>query len=111
MAERVRFRDIKPYAAPDSLDELRGPSSGVIRLPHHIRWAPGERSYDVGSFPDAQVVYQAVLAEGTVAEQRQLLNASRLIEIWPRLNLDQRVVELWEGRFPQLHGLAWSPTS
>lgn len=106
-AARVRFRDVKPYEVPDSLDELAGPITGKIVLPLRIRWVPGEREYDISNEAHAQIVYQAVLAEGTVQDQRQFVNRNRLIELWPSLNLDQRVVRLWEGRFPQLRGLAW----
>ncbi|MDR1450448.1 MAG: transcriptional regulator [Propionibacteriaceae bacterium] len=106
-AARVRFRDLKPYDAPASLDELRGPATGMVTLPLRLRWVPGERTYDVGETGGARVVYQAVLAEGAVADQRRFLNRERLIGLWPDLNLDQRVVRLWEGRFPQLRGLAW----
>lgn len=106
-ASHVRFRDIKPYDAPASLDELRGPAAGTVTLPLRVRWVPGDRTYDVGNEPQAQIIYQAVLAEGTVEDQRRFLNRSRLIELWSSLNLDQRVVRLWEGRFPQLRGLAW----
>ena len=34
---RIRFCDIKPYDAPVSLDELRGPYDGPIDLPHAVR--------------------------------------------------------------------------
>ena len=104
---RVRFRDIKPYDAPESLDELHGPAAGTVTLPLRVRWVPGSRAYDVGEIGGARVVYQAVLAEGTVEDQRRYLNRGRLIELWPDLHLDQRVVDLWEGRFPELRGRSW----
>ncbi|WP_196716618.1 transcriptional regulator [Actinomyces trachealis] len=104
---RLRFRDVKPYEAPDSLHELSGPSSGPVTLPLRIRWVPGDRTYDVSNDAQAQIVYQAVLAEGTAADQCSFLNAQRLIELWPTLSLDQRVVELWQGRFGELRGLKW----
>lgn len=104
---RVRFRDLKPYDAPTSLDELTGPASGVVQLPIRVLWVPGERRFDVGRDDTGRVVYQAVLAEGVVDDQREFLNRDRLIELWPTLSLDQRVVQLWEGRFPELRGLAW----
>ena len=39
---------------------------------------------------------------GSAADQERLLNQRRLIEMWPLLNLDRRVLDLWEGRFPEL---------
>lgn len=110
-ATHIRFRDIKPIEAPASLDELRGPSTGTVTLPLRVRWVPGARTYDVGNEAEAQIVYQAVLAEGTTEDQRRFLNRGRLIELWPELNLDQRVVRLWEGRFSELRGLTWPTRS
>ena len=51
------------------------------------------------------MAYQALLAEGFVDEQRELLNRERLIEIWPVLHMDRRVRELWEGRFSELRAV------
>ena len=48
------------------------------------------------------MAYQALLTEGRVAEQERLLNRDLLIELWPVINLDQRVRDLWETRFPEL---------
>ncbi|MEE8701675.1 hypothetical protein [Bifidobacterium crudilactis] len=48
------------------------------------------------------MAYQALLAEGQVSDQVANINPRRLIETWPLLNLDPRVRELWESRFPQL---------
>lgn len=104
--ERVHFRDIKPYEAPASLDELSGPRDGVIDLPHSVRWQADRIGVDVGVLGWRRMAYQALLAEGTVDEQRRLMNRERLIEIWPLLNMDVRVRELWEGRFPELQAAA-----
>ena len=90
VAGRVRFRDVKPCHAPTTLDALRGPYHGLIDLPH------------VDDMGGRRMAYQALLTEGRVAEQERLLNRDRLIELWPVLNLDQRVRDLWETRFPEL---------
>ena len=105
--KRIRYRDTIPIEAPESLDELTGPATGQVVPPSHIHWAPKTRTYDMGNDPDAQIVYQAFLSEGTAEDQKEFINRDRLIELWPTLSLDQRVVKLWEGRFPQLRGLAW----
>ena len=39
---RVYFRDVKPYAVVDSLDQLHGPAGGVVDLSHSVLWAPAE---------------------------------------------------------------------
>jgi len=105
--KRIRYRDTIPIEAPESLDELTGPATGEILLPTHLRWAPGSRPDDMGNDADARLAYQFILSEGTAEDQKEFINRDRLIELWPTLSLDQRVVKLWEGRFSQLRGLAW----
>lgn len=99
---RVRFRDLKPYYAPESLEALRGPYHGRIDLPHQVRWQADRRGVDIDDPGGRRMAYQALLAEGSAADQERLLNRRRLIEMWPLLNLDRRVLDLWEGRFPEL---------
>jgi hypothetical protein len=100
--QRIRFRDVKPYFVPNSFDDLHGPYSGKIRLSHSVRWTPGDRVADLGTIGGRRMAYQALLAEGQVSDQVANINPRRLIETWPLLNLDPRVRELWESRFPQL---------
>lgn len=64
-AARVRFRDVKPYDAPASLDELRGPYDGPIDLPHSVRWQADRFDVDVSNLGWRRMAYQALLAEGT----------------------------------------------
>ncbi|MDO5094405.1 MAG: transcriptional regulator [Propionibacteriaceae bacterium] len=98
----LRFRDVKPYDAPVSLDELRGPHARLIDLPHSVRWQADRLGVDVSHRGWCRMAYQALLAEGTADEQCRLMNRDRLIEMWPILNMDPRVRGLWESRFPQL---------
>jgi hypothetical protein len=104
--ERVFFRDVKPYYAPDSLDELDGPTGGVVELSKSVLWAPGGGQVDLDEPGGVELAYRAVLAEGLVADQVAVLNRERLIEVWPQLMLPRRVRELWEGRFPELRAAA-----
>ncbi len=99
---RIKFREVKPYYAPESLDELHGPYSGTIVLDHSVRWTPGNRVADLDTLGGRLMAYQALLAEGQVSDQVASINPRRLIETWPALNLDPCVRELWESRFPQL---------
>lgn len=99
---RVFFRDLKPYEAPESLDDLRGPECGVVELSHSVFWAPGGGRIDLDEPGGTAMAYQALLAEGTVADQVAVLNRERLIAVWSDLMLPRRVRELWEGRFEEL---------
>lgn len=100
--QRIRFRDIKPYYAPSSLDDLHGPYNGKVQLRHEVRWVPGARVSDIGNTGERRTAYQALLEEGKPTDQTEGLNKHRLIEEWPHLHLDQRIRDLWESRFPEL---------
>lgn len=96
------LRDVKPYEAPESLDDLKGPVGGVVELPHTVLWAPGGGCIDLDAEGGVSLAYRAVLAEGTVADQVAVVNRDRLVAMWPELLLPRRVRQLWEARFPEL---------
>lgn len=99
---RVHFRDVKPYAVVDYLDQLRGPADGVVELSHSVLWAPGNGRVNLDRPGELRLAYRAVLNEGTVDDLEQVLNRDRLVDVWPELLLPFRVLELWESRFPEL---------
>ncbi|MFP5347528.1 MAG: transcriptional regulator [Actinomycetes bacterium] len=103
---RVYFRDVKPYEVVDSLDQLRGPSGGVVELSHSVLWAPGGGRVDLDEPGGVGLAYRAVLAEGSIDDLVHVLNRDRLIEVWPELMLPRRVRDMWESRFPELRRVA-----
>jgi hypothetical protein len=98
---RVFYRDIKPYDAPDQLEQLQGPRNGPLDVPINVYWGP-RHTFDLDNESDVIQAYQAALREGRVIDQEKLLNQALLVEIWPELMLPVRVRELWEGRFHEL---------
>lgn len=100
--QRVFFHHVKPYAVPDSLENLRGPASGWVQLSHSLYWAPGSRRFNLDEDYGLRRVYVSALAEGTLADVQSLVNAERLVEVWDDLILPTRVRDLWEDRFPRL---------
>lgn len=100
-ARRVLVGDVKPYALPARLDELSGPPSGTVVLPHAVLWA-GDGLVDLDEPGGTALAYRAVIAEGTVADQVRVLHRERLLAVWPELMLPLRVRQLWERRFPEL---------
>ena len=108
---RVYFRDVKPYAMVDDLDQLRGPAGGVVELAHSVLWAPGGPYVDLDEPGGTALAYQAVLAEGTVQDLKQVLHRDRLIAVWSELMLDRRVREVWESRFPELQPAPAAPAA
>lgn len=100
--ERVYFRDVKPYAVVDTLDDLHGPGGGVVELSHSVLWAPGGGRVDLDEPGGTALAYQAVLAEGTVEDLAQVLNRDRLTAVWSDLMLPVRLRQMWESRFTEL---------
>ena len=99
---RVYFRDVKPYAVVDALEQLDGPGGGVVELSHSVLWAPGGGRVDLDRPGELRMAYRAVLNEGTVEDLVQVLNRDRLVAVWPELLLPFRVRDLWESRFLEL---------
>lgn len=103
--QRVRFRDLKPYSTVDSLDELAGPGDGTVALPRSIFWSKPSNTFDIGSPRERAQAYSALLTNGRPPQLREFVNRQLLIEDWPKLRLDQRIVDLWTVRHPELAGV------
>ncbi|MFJ8184743.1 hypothetical protein [Streptomyces sp. NPDC096105] len=88
---------------PKSLDELRGPTHGVVDLPLHVAWS-GITSYDLNKPRQRMGLYRAVLHEGLYDDLPRYLNQDLLLELWPVLRtlVGRSVRAVWEDAFPQL---------
>jgi hypothetical protein len=101
-AQPVAYGDGKPYVVADDLGDLRGPTEGMVTLPHHLDWS-GRATYDLDRPARLASMYKTVLNEaGTVKDLRNWLDQRVLIELWPTLWLPPRLRALWESRFPEL---------
>ncbi|MGI5438305.1 hypothetical protein ACQEV4_13055 [Streptomyces shenzhenensis] len=88
---------------PGSLDQLHGPTQGVVELPLHMAWS-GMTSYDMSKPRQRMGLYRTVLHEGLRDDLPQFLNRDLLLQMWPVLRtLVGRTVRcVWEDAFPQL---------
>ncbi|MDX3311479.1 hypothetical protein ACWGH3_26785 [Streptomyces sp. NPDC054884] len=88
---------------PESLDELRGPAQGVVKLPLHLAWS-GMTSYDLGKPRQRMGLYRTVLHEGLRDDLPHYLNEDLLLRLWPVLRtlVGRTVRTVWEDAFPQL---------
>ena len=100
--ERVLYSERRPYVAADSLDELVGPTTGLVELPLRLDWSE-QGTYNLDEPRELNLMYEVVLREAMdVQDLRRYLNGPVLREMWCRLFLPQRVRDLWERRFPEL---------
>jgi hypothetical protein len=92
---------------PKSLDELRGPTQGVVDLPLHMAWS-GMTSYDLGKPRQRMGLYRTVLHKGLHDDLPRYLNQDLLLQLWPVLRtLTGRTV--WEDAFPNSPPAAGQP--
>lgn len=98
---QANVRELRPFAVVEDLRELRGPSDGVLTLSHLLYWGPNH-DFDISLDADAASAYTAILNEGTIDDVRQLINAARLVAVWPTMSLPLRVLHEWEQRHTQL---------
>jgi hypothetical protein len=69
---------------PGTLDELRGPRTGIVVLPVHLTWH-GLREFDVAKDDSRLVLYSILLGQGRRGDLARFVNAGRLAEDWPDL--------------------------
>ncbi|MFJ1878236.1 hypothetical protein [Streptomyces chartreusis] len=96
---REKFRQ----RLPEALEELRGPTRGVVELPLHMAWS-GMASYDMGKPRQCMGLYRTVLHEGLHDDLPLYLNQDLLLKLWPVLRtlVGRTVRTVWEDAFPQL---------
>src|SRR5215510_2158456 len=88
------YGDRKPYVVVDDLDQLRGPTRGMVTLPHHLDWS-GRADYDLDRPARLASMYKVVLNEASsAADLRTWLDRRALIEVWPTLWLPPRLREM-----------------
>ena len=95
-------RHLRPVAVPDSLDDLKGPGSGVVELPITLFWSRPDRKFNLDDRYQAIDMYLAVLDRGSVDELASYLNGKLLVELWPDLHLTRAKRLPWEARFAEL---------
>jgi hypothetical protein len=100
------YAENRPYLLPETLGELAGPVTGVIRLPLRLDWS--ERTeFHLDDPAERNVMYERVIREATrIDDLRSYLNKEVLCQVWNRLFLPARVRRSWEARFPDLRHAA-----
>jgi hypothetical protein len=101
-ADFESYAERRPYTVADRLDDLTGPTTGVVELPHRMDWS-GNSTYNLDSPARLATMYKTVLAEASTTDDLNTwLNKARLLELWPDLWLPPKIRKLWTERFPEL---------
>jgi hypothetical protein len=96
------YAENRPYLLPETLGELGGPLTGVVRLPLRLDWS--ERAeFHLDDPAERNVMYERVIREATrIDDLCTYLNGMVLREVWRSLFLPVKVRRIWEERFPDL---------
>ena len=101
-ARRHESRPGRGVVVTATLDELRGPTSGVVELPNNLIWQP-DRTVDLDDGWSLRWMYALVLREARRHDDlRTWLDGPLLVELWPQLNLPRGVRAAWEDTHPAL---------
>lgn len=88
---------------PVSLDDLHGPSTGIVELPVRLYWSAGSGRFDLSDFDQVAALCDATLdAAAGIDDITTFLNADLLVGVWPVLSMGRAKREAWENRFPVL---------
>ena len=94
--------DLMPVVLPESLDCLRGPTSGVVMLPITLDWSP-DPTYDLADPIQVCSLYRTVVREAACpGDLTAWLDQSMLREVWNTLIIPNRHRLAWESTFPDL---------
>lgn len=106
LADWLAGRKSSAGRLPEGIDELRGPTRGIIVLPRHLAF-PGMRECDVADDVTRRNMYGIVLTQGQRNDVARFLNPQLLRTDWPliRETLDPKLRGTCERRF-QLNGPA-----
>lgn len=84
---------------PRDLDELRGPTTGTIRLPLRLYWSgpdPQNVEWDLGVAQRRARLYEVLLREGGLDDQRELINGIELVRLWDVMYVPQHIRIAWQ---------------
>lgn len=97
-----RYIDQRPQTVSDRLEDLRGPTDGVVDLDPRLDWS-GHAQFDLDNPRRLRSFYETVLREATrQSDLARWLDQDTLIQLWPTLVVPPRLRARWEDRFPQL---------
>lgn len=94
-------------AVPDDVDAPGvEKASGVVELPHHIRWSGPSRHYDLADRHDRARVYEQVLREGNEDDVRRFIGIDDLIDLWDEIVLPRHVRQAWADWLERHRGIS-----
>lgn len=106
VSDGLRRSVVPGVEIPDDVDALgTDKASGVVELPHSIRWSAPRRQYDLSDRHDRARVYEQVLREGTAADVRFFIDVDALIDLWPDLYLPPHVHNAWAAWLRRRRGV------
>ena len=91
---------VRDVPVPRALDELRGPTTGIVGLPARLFWSgPNPRAvrWDLSDPARRRDLYEIVLAEGTLEDVSALINGPELVRLWDQMFVPPWVRAAWRA--------------
>lgn len=103
MSDGILTRTFRPpFFVPDSLDDLNGPATGTLEIPHSIMWSQqGEVIISLEEDWQIEMAYREILGTARPDDLLALVNKDHLMRLWP-VTFDRLIVRAWEEKFPIL---------
>jgi hypothetical protein len=110
MIREARPRQLRPLIVPASLDELHGPSSGLVTPPRRLWWSGEEGAqFDLADRDQTAELYEAIFEAGrTYRDITDHLDPGLLVALWPELGMRRATRQAWEEAHPVLAAAAES---
>ncbi len=101
---RTRFeaRPGRRAVVAASLEDLHGPTGGVVELPLWLFWSIPGHTFDLADPDMRRWLYETVLREAGRLEDLGYLDGGTLTALWPQLYLPRGVRQAWEDQHPAL---------
>ncbi|QDZ41909.1 hypothetical protein [Corynebacterium sp. sy039] len=76
----------RSYVLPDSLEDMDGPTNGVVKLPNYLDWHTDD-GFDLDEEEMIDTMYRTVLREALKVEDLRYLNHTLLRKIWRSIRI------------------------
>lgn len=104
LSGRARSRNVKPYSAPESVEQPRGPYHSRIALSHWLRWQMDHGAVEVDGLGGRHMTYLGTVTNTDLDVGRRS-RSTVLFDIGPVLDAEDAAENKVAALFPQGTGL------
>lgn len=93
----------RPVLVAASLEDLRGPAAGTVKLPLHLFWSAPDATFNLDDPGARRQLCETVVREARHPDDlARYLDGGMLAALWPAMHLPRGVKQAWEDQHPVL---------